>query len=111
MSVRCGTHRPVFRIFLKDRLKVWHIFVNQIFQRNNNSLLCITKQIIIAHSCIKQTIRKVSKLCQCQILFIGKLVCHKTGPVNMYIRLFFESLKNNPLVRILRRGCRSTCDK
>ena len=45
------------------------------------------------------------------VRIVGKLVCHKTGPVNMYIRLFFESLKNNPLVRILRRGCRSTCDK
>ena len=42
---------------------------------------------------------------------IRKNIEHKTGPVNMYIRLFFESLKNNPLVRILRRGCRSTCDK
>ena len=42
-----------FRIFFKYCLKIWHIFINQIFHWNDNPLFCIPEQIIIAHARIK----------------------------------------------------------
>ena len=58
------------RIFFKNSLQIRHIFINQMLYRNNNPLFCITKEIIIIHSRIKEPIRQISKLSQRQILFI-----------------------------------------
>ena len=74
MSVRCGTHCPIFRIFLKNCLKIRHIFIDQILYRNNDTLLCISEQVVITHTCIKQSIRQITKLRQCQILLVRELV-------------------------------------
>src|SRR5699024_3807724 len=87
MSVGSSTHSPVFRVFLKNRLEVRHIFIDKIFQRNDDSLFRIAKQIIITHAGIKKSVRKISELGQCQVLFICKLICHKAGPVYMHIGL------------------------
>ena len=111
MSVRCSTHGAVFRIFFKCSLKIRHIFIDQIFYRNDDSLLCITKKIIITHSCVKKTIRKISELCQCQILFVIKLIRYEAGPVNMNIGLLFHSFEDRSFIGVLSRCCRSTCDK
>ena len=111
MTVWRCTHGPVFRIFFKNCLKIWHIFINQIFQRNDDPLFCIPKQVIITHACIKKSVRKISKLSQSQVLFVCELICHKTGPVYMYICLFFQSFKDHSLIRILGAGSRSAGDK
>ena len=111
MPVRSGTHGPVFRIFFKNRLKIRHILVYEIFQRNDDPLFCISEQVIITHAGIKKSVRKISKLGQCQILFICKLVCYKTGPVYMYIGLFFQPFKDHSLIWILGAGSRRTGDK
>ena len=74
MSIWCSTHRSVLRIFFKYSLKMGHIFVDQVFYRNNDTLFCVAKKIIVAHSCIKKAIRKISKLGKCQILFVIKLI-------------------------------------
>lgn len=104
-----GAHRPVLRISLENRLKIRHVLINQIFQRDDDALLRITEQIIIAHLRVKQSIREVSELCECQVLLIRELVLYETGPLDMDIRLFFETLENHTFIRILRRGRRSGC--
>ena len=72
------THGSVFRVFFKHSLKVWHIFVNQIFQRNNNSLFCITKQIIIVHSCIKPVSYTHLDVYKRQLLYIYNCNSYKS---------------------------------
>ena len=111
MSVRCCTHCSVFRVFFKYSLKIRHVFINQIFYRNNDSLFGITKKIIITHPCVKKSIRKISELCQRQIFFVIKLIRYKTGPVNVDIGLLFQSFKNRSFIRFLCRCCRCTGNK
>ena len=111
MPVRRSDHGPVLRIFLKHSLKVRHIFVDQVFQRDDDALLCIPEQIIVVHARRKKSVRKVPELRQRKIFLICKLVVHKTRPVDMYIGLLLQPLEDQFLVGLLRGRRRSACDK
>ena len=111
MSVRRSHHGPVLRIFLKHRLKVRHIFVDQILQRDDDPLLCIPEQVIVVHTRREKSVRQVSELCQGEVFLICKLVVHKTRPVDMYIGLLLQSLEDQLVIRLLRGRRRSACDK
>ena len=111
MAVRSGTHRTVFRIFFKYRLQVRHVFVDQVFQRNDDALLRITEQIVIVHPCRKQAVRKISELGQSQIFLIRELIVHEAGPVDMHVGLLLQPLKNQLFIRFLRCRCRCAGNK
>ena len=111
VAVRRCDHRPVFRIFLEYSLKVRHIFVDQVFRRDDDALLRIPEKIIVVHTCRKKSVRKIAELRQRQILLVSELVIHKTCPVNMYIGLLLQSLEDQFLIRLLCRRRRSACNK
>ena len=111
MSVRCRHHGPILRIFFKHSLKVGHIFVDQILQRDDDPLFRIAEQIVVVHSRGKQSVRKISELCQSKVFLIRELIFHKAGPVDMYIGLLLQSLKDQFFVGLLCCRCRSACYK
>ena len=111
MPVRRSDHGPVLRIFLKYRLKIRHVFVDQIFQRNDDPLFCVAEKIIIVHARREQSVRKISKLRKSKIFLVCELVVHKTGPVYMYICLFLQPLEDQFIIGLLGCRCRSAGDK
>ena len=111
MAVRGRTHCAVFRILFKNRLQVRHVFVDQVFQRDDDPLLRVTQKVIIAHARREQPVGKIPELSERQIFLVRELIVHEAGPVDMYVGLLLQPLEDQLFVRLLRRRCRSAGDK
>ena len=98
MAVCVFTHFPIFRIFFKDRCQVRHICVYVLFQRNDDTLICIFQQIAVTKIRAENKICQRIRVCHGKGNLVRPLIALDRSPVNMNISLFFQTLENRTVI-------------
>ena len=106
MAVRIRTHFPVFRVLVEYSFQVWHVSVNIILQRNNDALVSVPQQIIIAKTCRENEICQCVRIRHCQRNLFTPLIPLNRLPLNLHIGFFLQPLKDGAVVWIRLRICR-----
>ena len=105
VAVFIGDHSLVFRSQFENFLQIRHVFFDQIFDRDNDTLLRILQQIGIAETGIENQFRECLDVRHFKGDLVAPLVALNGLPFDMDVGRFFQALEDGAFVGIgLRTG-------
>ncbi|MNM74700.1 hypothetical protein D3C81_864650 [compost metagenome] len=110
MPIRSRNKRLIFWSRIQHLFEIRHVLLNQILQRDNNSVFSQLQKVIIRIACIEHGIREIAARDR-EVSFLYKYVIGVVLPVNMDACLLFQSLVNQLLIRVCRSKRRALCQE
>ena len=99
VTVFIGDHGSVFRSLFENLLQVRHVFVDVIFERDDDALFRVFQQVSVAKTGIEDQFRQCFDVGHLKGDLVAPLVGLDRFPFDMDIGLFFKALEDGTIVR------------